>query len=105
MNSKIKTYLGFAVKKGGVVFGLDNIKKRKSSICLVLASTEASEKTIKEVEFFCSKNKIPLVLSALPVGEAVGKPGVKIMALTDKNLAEAVMQNIDKDFKCVEVVN
>ena len=105
MNQKIKTYIGFALKKGSVVFGLDNIRKKPSAICLVLVCETASEKTVKETEFFCCKNKIPLVLRAVSVAETVGRQGVKILALTDKSLAEAVLRNTDKDFKCVEVVN
>ena len=67
MNQKIKTYIGFALKKGSVVFGLDNIRKKPSAICLVLVCETASEKTVKETEFFCRKNKIPLVLFFIPL--------------------------------------
>ncbi len=105
MNSKIKSYVGFAINKGAVIFGLDNILVSKKKLKLVLLCKTASEKSKKEIKHYCAKKEIQLIESAIPVEELVSKKGVKIIALTDENLVKAILQNSDKDFKCVEVVN
>lgn len=105
MNLKIKAYVGFAIRKGSVIFGFDNIKKRPAGISLVMICSSVSQKTFKEAEFFCRKNKIALIQSGVPLGELASRQGVKVIGLTDKNLSQAVLRSTDKDFKCVEVVN
>ena len=105
MNSKIKSYVGFAINKGDVVFGLDNIKKCKKAPKLVIIASDASEKTKKEAKFCCQKFKAVLIECVKNVEELVEKPGVKVFSMTDNNLIKAILQNLDEDFKCVEVVN
>lgn len=105
MNSKIKSYVGFAINKGDVVLGLDNIKKCKKAPKLVIIASDASEKTKKEAKFCCQKFKAVLIECGKNVEELVEKPGVKVFSMTDNNLIKAILQNLDEDFKCVEVVN
>lgn len=105
MNSKIKTYVGFAIKKGDVVLGLDNIKKSKKAPKLVIIASDASEKTKKETKFCCQKINAVLIECGKSVEELVEKPGVKVFAMSDNNLIKAILQNLDEDFMCVEVVN
>jgi len=105
MNSKIKTYVGFALNKGDVVLGLDNIKKCKKPQKLIVMSFDASDKTKKEIKYCCQKYKSVLIECSKPVEELVAKPGVKVFAMSDNNLIKAIIQNLDEDFKCVEVVN
>lgn len=105
MNSKIKTYVGFAINKGDVVLGLVNIKKCKKYPKLVVISSDASEKTKKEAKFCCQKFKATLIECSSSVEDLVSKPGVKVFAMSDSNLIKAILQNLEEDFKCVEVVN
>ena len=105
MNSKIKTYVGFAINKGDVVLGLDNIKKCKKFPKLVVIAKDASCKTKKEAKFCCKKFNSTLLECGKPVEELVAKPGVKVFAMSDSNLIKAILQNLDEDFNCVEVVN
>ncbi len=104
MNSKIKAYIGFAINKGAVIYGADNILSAKRKPKLIVICKTASEKTKKEVKYYCSKNGILLLESAVLAEKIVLKAGVKVFALTDENLASAILQNLDKDFKSVEVV-
>ncbi|MBR2371985.1 MAG: hypothetical protein IKA90_03845 [Clostridia bacterium] len=105
MNSKIKSYVGFAINKCDLVLGLDNIKKSKKAPKLVIIASDASEKTKKEAKFCCQKFKAVLIECGKSVEELVEKPGVKVFSMTDNNLIKAILQNLDEDFKCVEVVN
>ena len=105
MNSKIKTYVGFAINKGDVIFGLDKILASRKKPKLIMLCKTASEKTTKEVMHYCANKKVKLIECFTPVEDLVSKQGVKIIALTDESLAGAILQNSDEDFKCVEVVN
>ena len=66
---------------------------------------DVSEKTRKEIKFCCQKNRGTLIECAKSVEELVEKPGVKVFAMSDNNLIKAILQNLEEDFKCVEVVN
>ena len=105
MNSKIKTYVGFAINKGDVIFGLDKIIVSRRRPNLIMLCKTASEKTKKEIKHYCASKNVKLIECFVPVEELVSKQGVKVIALTDENLVNAILQNSDEDFKCVEVVN
>lgn len=105
MNFKIKTYVGFAINKGSVIFGADKILVTKKKTKLLLMCNSASEKTKKELKHYSVNKNVKLIECFTPVEELVLKKGVKVIALTDENLVNAILQNLDEDFKCVEVVN
>lgn len=71
----------------------------------MIIASDASEKTKKEAKFCCQKFKAVLIECGKNVEELVEKPGVKVFSMTDNNLIKAILQNLDEDFKCVEVVN
>lgn len=103
MNSKIKAYVGFALKKGAVIFGFDNIVKSRRSR-LVLMGADASDKTKQQVAFFCDQKHLPLLQGKTSFEEFFAQKNVKVFSLTDAELARAVLQNSDEDFISVEVV-
>lgn len=105
MNSKIKSYIGFALNKGAVILGADNIKKTKKRPKAVIVCDTASEKTKSEMRFYCGKHGVVLIESRVPAEQLVAKTGVKVFAVSDENLVSAVLHNLDEDFKCVEVSN
>ena len=89
----IASYLGFAVKSGKIVYGLDNIEKsRKRKYLLVLCVT-ASENLSDSAEKYAAKNGIPLLRTEIPLEDIIYKRNYKLIALLDPNMAKAVKDN------------
>ncbi len=85
MINKISSYIGFAKKSKQVVLGTDNIlKSNKTRIVLISSSLSIIAK--KKLE----KNNKVFVLKESDFEDMVSLPGVKALAITDENLANAI---------------
>jgi len=92
-NRKISSYLGFAVKSGAVVFGLDGIKNGGPAIALILADNALSDKSKKEITFLSGKKNTPaFFVDNLP--DIVKKENVKVVSVKNKNLAIQIMEGL-----------
>ncbi len=89
--SSIKSYIGFAVKSGKILYGIDNIiQSRKRKYVMVICKT-ASENLADKARKYSEKNGIPLIMAELPLEEMVHKTNCKLIAISDANLASAVI--------------
>ena len=96
--SKILSYLGFAIKSGNLRTGVNAVATLKRVNLLIVCKT-ASQNTVKDAEKLAIKFGCPLVESAISVEEITGKENCKLMAVTDENLANAIIDNLDDSFK------
>lgn len=85
MANKLQTYLGFAIKSGKIVYGVDNILKT-SKIAVVL-TCGLSEKSLKALRAHCSQKYIPLK----QVDGGILPGGAKAVGVIDANLAKAII--------------
>ena len=92
MNAKTATYVGFAVRKGSVVFGLDAIERYRKKIHLILCDETLSENALKKAQSFSSSRNIPLRF-VRQLDENI-KKNCKILAVCDFNLATAIKDNL-----------
>ncbi|NLZ25776.1 MAG: hypothetical protein GX891_04875 [Clostridiales bacterium] len=90
--TKLSSYLGFAQKANKIVFGIDNITRKKKPYCLFLVCESASERLIKDIKSY-AQDKIPFYLVDNLSG-LLNKNGVKAIAITDKNLAGAIIKEL-----------
>lgn len=91
--AKIENYLGFAVKSGKIIYGLDNIERsRKCKYVLVLCPT-ASKNLSEYAEKYAEKFDIPIIKTDKPLEEIIFKRNCKLVALLDPNMAKAVTDN------------
>lgn len=96
MKNKIETYLGFCVKARKVVFGVDNVEKQKKGVVLLIADETLGQNSLKELLKAKEKFDCPLLVAEKDVlGEWLYRAGVKAVAITDKNLASAIMRELD----------
>jgi ribosomal protein L7Ae-like RNA K-turn-binding protein len=97
LRRKIAAYVGFAIKSGGVSYGLEQLKSllTRSKPALVLTDNALSVKTKKEVAFFAAKKNVPVVCLD-ELGSIANRPNVKIMSITDKGLAAQILENASK---------
>lgn len=92
MNSKVETYIGFAIKKGSVVFGCDNIEKHRKKMYLLLATETLSKNSLSVLQTVADKRSIQL--AAIVDYDLLVKRNCKALAICDKSLADAILQNL-----------
>ncbi len=95
--SRIETYIGFCIRAGKIRFG-GAARSLKSAELLILCGT-AAKNSQSECAKLARKFSCPVVKSnKKTVEELTGKARCKILAITDKSLARAILDNLDGDF-------
>ena len=92
MIEKIGAYLGFCIRSGKIVYGVDDIEKQKKGVCLLIADGALSENSLKAMIKAQEKFACPFLVTENGIlGELLHKPAVKAVALKDKNLSSAIL--------------
>ncbi len=89
MNSKIETYIGFAIKKGAVAFGIDSIERCRKKVYLLLATETLSENSLKVAQKCAQKFGCPL--QQIEDYSVLAQRNCKAIAICDKSLADAIL--------------
>lgn len=89
--SKIKSYVGFAVKSRGAIFGVDNIVKLRKP-ALVLVDKDLSANSQNRLKPYLEKAGV--VCYTVPMEEIYNARNCKAVAITDPNLANAVEREL-----------
>ena len=92
MNSKVETYIGFAIKKGSVLFGCDNIKVSKKRMLVILYTPSLSENSLSILKNTSERTGCPL--AQIDDFELLLKRNCKALAICDKSLADAIKENL-----------
>lgn len=93
--NKIKTYLGFAIKSGKIIFGYDNIISSKKNQKLILVSETVNEKVSSKINSFAERKNINIInLKDITVEELIGRENSKIVSVIDESLANAIINEI-----------
>lgn len=85
----IGSYLGFAVKSGKIIYGLDNIYKSKRRKYALVLCPSASENLARNAAEYAEKHGLPLLRTDRPLEEIIFKRNCKLIALLDANMAKA----------------
>ena len=64
VNNKVYGLLGISAKAGKLISGTDIVLENilKGKVNLVIVAEDASEKTIKNIKFFCEKENIEIIV-------------------------------------------
>ena len=92
MNSKVETYIGFAIKKGSVVYGCDGIKTSKKHLLLLLYTPTLSDNSLSVLKQVSQRSNCPL--AQIEDYEILRKKNCKALAICDKSLANAILENL-----------
>lgn len=98
MVNKVYGLLGICAKSGKLISGtdiiLENLAKKK--ISLVIVAEDASEKTIKNIKYYCEKENVKLIIygNIEENSKSIGKHNRAIIGILDKNLAVAIQKVI-----------
>lgn len=90
---KVKTYVGFAIRSGTIVYGVDTIVKKRVDL-IVYGDELAAGSKAKLVSL---SQEINCPIKEIQQGEVdfiIGGEGVKAFAIKNNNLAKAILENI-----------
>lgn len=91
--SKAQTYIGFAVRANKYRTGLNSVESLKKAELIIVCKT-ASENSKSQARKIAEKLCCNIfVTEKHTLSELVFKENVKIMAITDKNLSDAIKKN------------
>lgn len=89
--TKVRSYIGFAVRSRGAIFGIDNIKKAKIPPYLVLYDSTVSENTLKKITQYSEGKSIMFKIEEFLLSELLKRDKVKVMGITNESLAKAII--------------
>ena len=97
ITSKAETYIGFSIKSGKIVWGLDNLTNSRKVKLIIACKTLSENSESKLLNYANDKGIIVYKLIDKTLDTVVNKTNCKVIGLTDKNLAKAVIDN-SQDF-------
>lgn len=92
MKDKLETYLGFAIRSGNIVYGVDNIEAKISKICLVIYDRRLSENGVNKLKNVTKRNQIDTLISETTIDDLINKQNCKAIGITSKDLARAIQE-------------
>ena len=93
--SKLATYLGFAIKSGKVIFGYDNLFKAKKLPRIIVYCSTLSEKMKNKLISYSNDKKIKLLtLENLILSDIIKRENCKVLGICDENLSSAIENEI-----------
>lgn len=99
IQSKLQTFIGFAIKSRNIKRGVNAVSTLKRANLLILCSS-ATENTFKDAEKLAKKLNAKLyVLQSVKLEDLVNKSLCKLVAVTDKGLADAIINCNDNRLK------
>ena len=94
--TKIKSYIGFAIRMRKATFGVEGIKTSRRKIYIVLYDESLAANSIKKLTDFCLNHNISCRLVNFSLSELTKRVNVKAVAIEDSSLAQAIAE-------CMEV--
>ncbi len=98
MVNKVYGLLGICSKAGKLISGTDIILENlvKKKVSLVIIAEDASEKTIKNMKYYCEKENVELLIygNIDENSKSIGKHNRAVIGILDKKLADAIQKVI-----------
>ena len=89
---KYQTYINFAIRSGAIIYGLDNILQSNKKIFLIIIDKTFNEKNRVKLDTLQKEKKCDVVVqNEDTLVDVVNKMGVKVIAITNKELAKAIL--------------
>ncbi len=91
--------IGLATRARKIVFGTDACLEQitKKGIKLVLVATNASERTVRNIQSKCLENNIPFynILTIEELSKCIGNNNKAVIGIKDNNIAKEIIKKID----------
>lgn len=93
MTARIDSYIGFAVRSGKVVFGLDNLLKSKNVPVVVLYDEQLGQSSAFKLKSYCERNNVAFF--SVPenyLRDLLKRKNVGVIAISDDSLGGQIIQ-------------
>ena len=90
--NKIKAYIGFAIRSGDIIYGVDNIRTKKSDLVIISDSIAESSKN-KCLQASIKYNGVFKEVSDKTIIEILNNENIKAFGIRNKELAKAIIEN------------
>ncbi len=97
--AKAETYIGFCLRARKITLGTGAVDCLKKGVYLILVCKTASENAFKLALKFARRHSCPLMVCKSGLENAVHRPGCKIAAVTDSQLAGAIISAADENYE------
>ena len=98
IESKVYGLLGISAKAGKIISGTDVVIDAisKEIVKLVIVAEDISEKSKKNIKYFCEKQNIEMLVfgNIFNNSKAIGKQNRAVIGVKDLKLAEAIKKQI-----------
>ena len=89
---RYQTYINFAIRSGVIIYGLDNILQSNKKNFLIIIDKTFNEKNRAKLDTLQKEKKCDVVVqNEDTLVDVVNKVGVKVIAITNKELAKAIL--------------
>ena len=88
--NKIKTYIGFSIRSGQVLYGLDNIMVYKKKIPLVVVSNTISDNSLDKIKNVCEKKNLVMLQLSDSLENITKRNNCKVLGILNEELAKAI---------------
>ncbi|MDE6549882.1 MAG: hypothetical protein K2M44_00035 [Clostridia bacterium] len=97
IKSKVKSYIGFAIKSGAIIWGLDNLLTHCDKARLIIYDTSLATTGVRKLDNLLSSCDIDCICleQCCLLSELTGRDNVKLIAVTNADLADAIRKNIN----------
>ena len=98
IKSKAETFIGFAMRTGRFRIGVNASATLKKANLVIVCKT-ASENTLKDADKLAKKFVCPILITKeKTLEEYTRRENGKVMAVVDRELSKAILDNSENDF-------
>ena len=93
--NRMLSFLGLCMRAGKMISGEKACIQaiRSGTVCAVVLDRAAAQNADKAIHDACAHHEVPLVYAPeFELGDAIGKPGRMVAAITDPKLADRILQ-------------
>ncbi len=101
--NKIEAYLGFSLRAGSAVLGLNSIETLKKGVCCLLLDGGAAKNSQKQARKLSERFACPLIVIE-GLGALIKREGCKVIAIKDPSLAGAILREAGEQGISIEGV-
>ncbi len=98
VKGKIETYIGFCIKSANITLGSGAISTLRGDVYLLVMDSNSAKNSVRLALKFKRRFNCPLLVCKQGFEDVVNKPGCKIAAIRDKNLAKAILESKETNY-------
>lgn len=97
--SKVKSYIGFAIRSREIVLGVNAIEITHKNFKLFLMCRTAQKNTVKQAISLSKKRNVKIIVTTKEnLADFVHKENCKLAGVLNQELAKAIINNMNDDF-------